>query len=169
MALLVVEIIGLVQVYQGKDEFGKRHSANVRYGLILIVVSFVLTFVMAFAGGMMSFNGAILVQASLNHVAAVFMVLGSVYLILAIAQERARLMLWSGFWLQCSVLLVYFLLALLLSIGATGTMVVISAYVMVGILSLLSASLMVLAYYGTYKGIKEGTIRPGGRRKAAHE
>ena len=142
LGLLVLEIIGIVFVYNGREEFGPEHDSKVSTGCILLIVGFVLNFI-PFAGVF----------------GTIIFALGMVYLIVEIAREEHRRMLWIGFGFSVVVsvisqsLVMYQMISLRMVFSLTS-LVLIELAETIGVIFTL------LAFYGTYRAVNEGVIAP---------
>jgi len=142
LGLLVLEIFGIVFVYNGRAEFGIEHDKKVSTGCVMLIVGFVLTFI--------PFVGV---------VGSILFGLGMVYLIVDIAREEHRRMLWIGFGITVGItiisqsLIIYQMTLLRIVFSLT-------LLILLELAELIGALFTLLAFHGTYRGIKEGIIAP---------
>jgi len=142
LGLLVVKIFGIAMVYLGRAEFGSEHDRKASIGGILIIVGFVI--------------GQISTTSGLG---AILFALGMVFLIMTIAREEHRRLLWIGFGFTVALsLLSQFLVLYQMFIFRYFISLTYLIIIQVG--SLIGSALTLLAYHGTYRGIKEGAIAP---------
>ena len=142
LGLLIVKVIGIVTVYMGRSEFGQEHDKKVSTGCIMIIVGFVVGFV-----------------PMVGALSGIAFALGMVYLIVSIALEEHRRLLWAGFGFTLGLAIIS--QGLMFYQMFTFRMIFSLTYVLlIEVGSLIGGTLILLAFYGTYRGIKEGAIAP---------
>lgn len=142
--IFALRIVGYVFLYLGRDDFGERHWNRLKVGLILVAVGFI--------SGFLPFIGSL---------AGVVSGLGIVFLIMEICHPQDRLFLWIGFGFKVAYSIIstilYILFFVSMSIGAfTGI------FLLILIVGSIGETLILVAYYRTYKGINRGKISPDG-------
>ena len=141
IGILVLSIIGLVKIYRGRQEFGEEHAQKVKTGMILIIVGICVTLFIGPIGGILSG-------------------LGFVFLIVKIAQKKYRTLLWAGFGMSI-LASVMNLVSLVMQFSSADSITVLGGVnIFMGASGLVGSILTLMAYHGTYKGIKEGIISP---------
>ena len=146
--VLIFQIVGLVKIYQGRREFNKEHTQKVKTGMILIIVGLCVS--------SLSFLGLIdEIFFWLGTIGSTIYGLGFVFLIIKIVQAKHRTLLGAGFGASiCASMITFSIIIIdnvsLERIGFLG-----------GVAAVIGSIMTLIAYIGTYKGIKDGMIQPG--------
>ena len=138
---LTLMIVGLVKIYQGRHEFDQEHSKKVKTGMILLIIGLALTFVVGLAG-------------------IICVSLGLIFLINRIAQPKHRTMLWVGFVFICFSAFLGLLNLIMIFVFWDNAAVLGGFSLSIALFDMMGVSITLMAYNGTYKGIKEGIIQP---------
>jgi len=153
--ILVLQIVGLVYMYMGRDEFGQKHAEKVQLALILIIVGFIVAFIGAFIpfiGGFIALAGGFAGR------------LGMVFLIIEIAKDSDKMLLWVGLGLAVASSLVSLVQLSMIFVPSYSISFVFlgGIQLVVAVLGLSAWICTFIAYFRTWTGVKNGSIRPTG-------
>lgn len=148
---IILDIIGIVYIFQVRKKFNVNHVKKVQFGVILILIGFCIQLipVIGVAGGLLS-------------------QLGFVFLIVAIAKKKERFYLWAGLVFAGIVLLLNFTRQILETMDVERS-VMFLLLISIAILGFLGGLSMFIGYLKTYVNIRNGVIRPGKKKKRVRD
>ncbi len=167
LVTLILWLLGFANIYQGKFEYGPVHTHKVTMALIFIVLYIVTNIALVFFSittlfymtsepgieGYQSYSTTLfLIRIVFGFVATLFISLAWVFLIVELASEDIKRLLWMAFGLS-----------MLLSVGSTVVIIFIS-YNLANILTVgLGAIVFIMVmycYWQTYNRVKNREIAP---------
>jgi len=141
-ATYVLMGLGVVLMYQGRGEFGEEHASKVKFGTVLIVTGFILSFI-----------------PFLSIFSHLVMTLGLVFMIVTIVSGSDAKLLHGGIIcaaLSCGIVFIQYLS---MSSSSSPTPVC-GALVWAELLRFAGVVLLLMSYSGTYQGLKKGPVVP---------
>jgi MFS family permease len=177
---LVFFILGLVEVYKGRAEFGPAHESSVKKALVFLLVMFVIyicstafTFIMGFSAMSYSnydfstvqtrFTTLALVSGILGIVSAAFQYLFLVFLVKDLMEPERRKMPWAGF--SLGMISPIFSLALIMASfriyyypEEIGAFILVSA--IPAIITLLAMVIFIVCFREVVERIDSGELEP---------
>ncbi len=154
---VTAQIMGIVKLYRGRYEFGCRHRKNMLVGLTLYGIGWLIVSFALFVPWVFSLAGVMVIHLSY------------VFFIVSVAKTKQRRMLWIGFAMRVAspiLLIVGWIFILWTWTVSLGSELEAQPVVMVGVtvtalaLGLAGFVVTVMAYGGTCKAIRDGSIEP---------
>lgn len=148
-AAIILDIIGIIYIFQDRKDFKIDHVKKVLYGLVLILIGFCMQMILP-----IGFLGPFLTQ------------LGFVFLIVAIAEKKERIYLWTGLVFAGVVVVINIIQRIM---GYTkvddGNLALFLLLICAAIFAFLAGASVFIAYLNTYVNLRNGIIRPGKKKK----
>lgn len=143
LALFIIQVLGIVFIYQGRNEFGEEHAEKARTGGILLIVGVCVSFI-----------------PFLGIIGGILTSLGMVFLIIKLAPTTQRTFLWIGFVIGIFGAIANAVNTVMALVKVENEFLLGGMAAVAGLMGIGSAIFMLMAYYGTYKGVKNGIIKP---------
>jgi MFS family permease len=176
---LILWLLGLYEMHQGKDEFGPEHSGKVSKAIIFIVLYIVLLVLGVVVGLVVGLSSSVNYDAYLESlrtlavlgsitdtISTIFLGLAIVYLVFELSDEKHQNILWMGFVALVIISIIGRIITIVPLYGESlGTDVSdlrqIEALTSLAMgLSFIPFLLFLIAYRHAYIRVKEGEIKP---------
>ncbi|UCG69803.1 MAG: hypothetical protein JSV09_01920 [Thermoplasmata archaeon] len=165
----ILFLVGLIMIYSGRMEFGEIHANSVSKGTLFVGIGIIVSLV---GGSIAGFLMGTIGSSVVGIVTAIFISLGTIYLIFEISDEKGKQMLWTGGILyvvvaivSAAVIIWLFLYLDLIDVG-TGTEDVnaitpaLLIPLAVGSIALIPILIFYMAYRRAYWRVKNREIQP---------
>lgn len=143
LSLLVLEIVGIVYIYKGRKEFTQRHKKSVKKAVLLMIIGAVISLI-----------------PLANIIGSIMIALGGIFLIVSIARPVHRSLLWFSFGLDMIITCISLLFQIVYYTSNTMPDIPIGFFIVLLVLGMIPPLLVLVAYFGTLNGIRNGMIEP---------
>jgi hypothetical protein len=152
----IIFLIGLILMFVGRKEYGKKHSKFVRYAAVFYVVAFIIPIILSMiVSGFFSYNDEMtffsIITGFISITASLFFGLFLLFLFIELVNKFGRMVIFSAFILS----ILSPTIKMILQIFKTGFT---EGFILTSFLSIISSYLFLVAVYISYKRIVSGEL-----------